>query len=142
MLSGWDISRILSSSRVLAAVSGLAIAFALLVDLPRRSPASAEALGTLLVVHLWVAIVSVVKRSSHVDYSSVSGRKLLLIFVPMLISYAFLYTSMNAASRGEDFQGATEPEDSESDAGRRRGRSLRTLKAMGDFTYFSMVSKG
>lgn len=145
----WNALRVISSSRVLSAVAVAVVSLALAVDAPRKSPRFAEVLGCLLVVHIWVSISLIVYRSSHPKYNQVSGRKVLLTFVPLLVSYAFLYTSMNAASRGNDFSGesesrdaGTESDDDPSDrlAGKRSSPAYQTLRSMGDFCYFSMVS--
>lgn len=138
--SFWDVARTLASSRVLLSVAIAAIGAALLLDAPRTAPQFSETLGYVLVLHIWVALSNVVKRST--ERGSVTGRKILFLFLSLLLSYTFMYTSMNAASGGKDFKGGdAEWNASGEDAKEgKQASSYKTLRAMGDFAYFSMVS--
>lgn len=135
----WDLARFGASSRVLFLVAAVSVVAGITFDWPRIAPRFSNSVAYALIAHLWIAIGYVLKRSS--ERGSVTGRKIILLFLSILLSYSFLYTSMNAVSKNKDFSGTdAEWDATEEEKTGVKVKSHKTLRALGDFAYFSMVS--
>lgn len=131
----WDMNRVLSSSRVLSLASLTVIGISFILNVHETHSYLSQYTGVSLILYLWYVIVSIFKRSSHPDFKILSGRKIFLLFVTILCSYSFLYTSMNITSNGRDFSNASDETLNDP-----KNKPKTALQSMFDFLYFSMVS--
>lgn len=92
MWSDWNAPRVMGCSRITCTVIFLVILILLLARLPKKNPRAALVTSLITLVYLWVSVGTVATRCFDPEFSTVSVRKILLLFLPILFLYGMVYT--------------------------------------------------
>jgi hypothetical protein len=88
----WNLSRIISSSRILSAITFIIIISSLSLKLDKKNKKGFLIVSCGLLLYLWLNLINVIKRTFDKNFSGyIKLEKILLIFVSTIFIYSLLY---------------------------------------------------